>query len=198
MSKGIYVPVDETEPLEQREFATLDDYQTAVDGWIEAVEIPSLGITIYVNEEGLLRSLPFNPRASFLWWFHVPGAHQAMLVGNAVIVGALDENGESTDVPQEVVDLLTGASEYAVAIQMGGTSEPSGSDGKLSSILLPLTHGDPSWCVSVTRHEDYFSAGAWAVVFRERWTDAVNVRVVSAVELPRRMQILIDSLPPVD
>ena len=198
MVKGIYVPVDETEPLEQREFATLDDYQTAVDGWIEAVEIPSLGITIYVNEEGLLRRLPFNPRASFLWWFHVPGAHQAMLVGNAVIVGALDENGESTDVPQEVVDLLTGASEYAVAIQMGGTSEPSGSDGKLSSILLPLTHGDPSWCVSVTRHEDYFSAGAWAVVFRERWTDAVNVRVVSAVELPRRMQNLIYSLPPVD
>lgn len=198
MVKGIYVPVDESEPLEQREFATLDDYQTAVDGWIEAVDVPSLGITMYVSEEGLLRRLPFNSRASFLWWFHVPGAHQAMLVGNAVIVGALDENGESSDVPEEVIDLLTGTSEYAVAIQMGGTSAPSGSDGKLSSILLPLTHGDPCWCLSVTRHEDYFSAAAWAVVFRERWTDAVNVRVISAVELPRRMQILMDALPPVD
>lgn len=169
-----------------------------MDGWIEAVDVPSLGITMYVSEEGLLRRLPFNSRASFLWWFHVPGAHQAMLVGNAVIVGALDENGESTDVPEEVIDLLTGTSEYAVAIQMGGTSAPSGSDGKLSSILLPLTHGDPCWCLSVTRHEDYFSAAAWAVVFRERWTDAVNVRVISAVELPRRMQILMDALPPVD
>ena len=198
MVKGIYVPVDQSEPLEQREFATLEDYQAAVGGWIEAVDVPSLGITIYVNEEGLLRHLPFNPRASFLWWYHVPGAHQAMLVGNAIIVGAPDEDGDSTDVPQEVIDLLTGASEYAVAIQMGGTSEPSESDGKLSSILLPLTHGDPSWCISVTRHEDYFSAAAWAVVFRERWTDAVNVRVVSAVELPRRMQILMDALPPVD
>ncbi|QZY52859.1 DUF3846 domain-containing protein [Leucobacter tenebrionis] len=198
MVKGIYVPVDESEPLEQREFATLDDYQAAVDGWIEAVDVPSLGITIYVNEEGLLRHLPFNPRASFLWWFHVPGAHQAMLVGNAVIVGLPDENGDSTDMPREVVDLLTVAREYAVAIQIGGASESSGSNGKLSSILLPLTHGDPSWCLSVTRHEDYFSAAAWAVVFRERWTDAVNVRVVSAVELPRRMQILMDALPPVD
>lgn len=198
MVKGIYVPVDETELLEQREFATLDDYQAAVGGWIEAVDVPSLGITIYVNEEGLLRHLPFNPRASFLWWFHVPGAHQAMLVGNAVIVGLPDENGDSTDMPREVVDLLTVAREYAVAIQIGGASESSGSNGKLSSILLPLTHGDPSWCLSVARHEDYFSAAAWAVVFRERWTDAVNVRVVSAVELPRRMQILMDALPPVD
>lgn len=198
MVKGIYVPVDETESLEQREFATLDDYQVAVDGWIEAVDVPGLGITIYVNEEGLLRRLPFNSRASFLWWYHVPGAHQAMLVGNAVIVGLPDENGDSTDVPQVVIDLLTGASEYAVAIQMGGTSEPGGLDTKLSSVLLPLTHGDPSWCISVTRHEDYFSAAAWAVVFRERWTDAVNVRVISALELPRRMQILMDALPPVD
>lgn len=198
MVKGIYVPVDGSEPLEQREFATLEDYQAAVDGWIEAVDVPSLGITMYVNEEGLLRHLPFNSRASFLWWFHVPGAHQAMLVGNAVIVGALNENGDSTDVPTEVVDLLTGADEHAVAIQMGGTSVPSGSDGKLFSIVLPLTHGDPSWRISVTRHENYFSAVAWAAVFRERWTDAVNVKVVSAVELPRRMQILMDALPPVD
>lgn len=46
MVKGIYVPIDESEPLEQREFATLDDYQVAVDGWIEAVDVPSLGITV--------------------------------------------------------------------------------------------------------------------------------------------------------
>jgi len=37
-----------------------------VDGWIEAVDVPNLGITIYVNEEGVLRHLPFNPRASIL------------------------------------------------------------------------------------------------------------------------------------
>ncbi|WRS29526.1 hypothetical protein U6G28_08340 [Actinomycetaceae bacterium MB13-C1-2] len=59
-------------------------------------------------------------------------------------------------------------------------------------------HGDPSWCLSLTRYEDYFSAAAWAVVFRERWTDAVDVKVVSSVELPRRMQILVDALPPVE
>ena len=66
MVKGIYVPIDESEPLELREFATFDDCQAAVDGWIEAVDVPNLGITIYVNEEGVLRHLPFNPRASIL------------------------------------------------------------------------------------------------------------------------------------
>jgi DNA-binding transcriptional ArsR family regulator len=41
-------------------------------------------------------------------------------------------------------DRLTVDREYAVAIRIGGSSTPSQSDGKLSSILLPLTHGDPS------------------------------------------------------
>ena len=197
MVKGIYVPADDSEALEIRELEKLEDYQEAVDGWIEAVDVPSLGVTIYVNEEGLLRRLPFNPRASFLWWYHVPGAHQTMLVGDVVIVGPRDDNGDGNDVPEEVVDLLTVTREYAVAVQIGGVSAPSESDGRLSSILLPLTHGDPSWCLSLTRHEDYFSAAAWAVVFRVRWADAVNVKVVSSVELPRRMQILMDALPPV-
>lgn len=120
-----------------------------------------------------------------------------MLVGDVVIVEPPDDDGDGTDVPEEVVDLLTVAREYAIAIQIGGVSAPSESDGRLSSILLPLTHGDPSWCLSLTRHEGYFSAAAWAVVFRVRWADAVNVRVVSAVELPLRMQIVMGALPPV-
>jgi len=55
-----------------------------------------------------------------------------MLVGDASIVGAPDEDGDTTDVPQVVVDLLT-----------------------------------------------------------------VPLKVVSAVERPRRMQIPMDDLPPV-
>lgn len=198
MVKGIYVPADDNKSLEVRELTKLEDYRAAVDGWIEAVDVPALGVTVYVNEEGLIRRLPFNPRASFLWWYHVPGAHRAMLVGDVIVVGAPDENGDSTDVQDEIVDLLTVAREYAVAIRIGGSSTLSESDGKLSSILLPLTHGDPSWCLSLTRHENYFSAAAWAVVFRERWAEAVDVKVVSSVELPRRMQILMDALPPVE
>lgn len=66
MAQGIYGPA-EGQP-EKREFTCLEDYQAAVGGLIEAVDVPDLGITIYVNDEGLLRHLPFNSRASFLWW----------------------------------------------------------------------------------------------------------------------------------
>lgn len=104
MVQGIVVPSDERAPVEVCEFRSLEDYQTAVGGWIEAVDIPSLGITIYVNEEGLLRQLPFNPRATFLWWYHQAEARQqTMLVGNALVVGLPDRSGESTDVPEAVV-----------------------------------------------------------------------------------------------
>jgi|GEM_PF-2549021 len=63
MVKGIHVPVDPSEPLEVCDFANLAAYRAAVEGWIEPVDVPDLGITIYVNEEGLLRHLPFNSRA---------------------------------------------------------------------------------------------------------------------------------------
>lgn len=106
MVKGLFVPADETAPIDIREFAALDDYQNAVGRWIEPVDIPSLGVTIYVNEEGLIRQLPLNARATFLWWFHVPAPRQkAMLVGDAVLVGMPDHKGDSTDVPSAVIGL---------------------------------------------------------------------------------------------
>ena len=46
MVKGVYVRVDENEPLERCEFAMLDDYQAAVDGWIEAVAAQPALLTV--------------------------------------------------------------------------------------------------------------------------------------------------------
>ncbi|QXT64196.1 DUF3846 domain-containing protein [Tessaracoccus palaemonis] len=161
MVNGIFVPAIEGEP-EVRTYASLKEYQTAVGGLIEAIDVPDLGITIYINEEGLLRHLPFNSTASFLWWYHVPQSRKAMLVGDAVIVGMPDENGDSTDVPQKVVDLVMDDSEYCVLIRVGGSSE-SVSTSRFSSILLPLADGDPNWCVSCTRYEGYVTAAAWAL-----------------------------------
>ena len=68
MVRGIVIRAAGEEPLEERHFFGLEDYQSAVGGWIEAVDIPSIGVTVHVNEEGLLQQLPFNRRATFLWW----------------------------------------------------------------------------------------------------------------------------------
>ena len=67
MVQGIIIPADNTAPLTTRTLDSLEDYPRAVGGWFEAVDIPDLGVTMYVNEEGLIRDLPFNRRATFLW-----------------------------------------------------------------------------------------------------------------------------------
>lgn len=193
MVRGIFLPTGEDE-LEVRDFASLEGYQTAVGGWVEAVDVPDLGVTIYINEEGLVRQLPFNSRASFLWWYHLPEARKAMLVGDAVIVGLRDPDGNDTDVPQRVIDLLSDDGEYAVLIKVGGSPE-SISTSRFSQFLLPLGHGDPNWCVSCTRYEGYLAAVAWALVWLERWTDAVETKVVRVSRLEYHLRNVIDALP---
>lgn len=107
MVTGIFVPSDGDAEPQLREFKELSDYQSAVGGLIEAVEVPALGITVYVNEEGLLRQLPSNIRVALLcsnWSPEVrPGRE---LLGNAVIVGYRDASGAATDVPASVLSLL--------------------------------------------------------------------------------------------
>ena len=171
MVKGLYLPADPSESIEERNFNSLADYQAAVGGWVEGVDIPALGATIYVNDEGIMRHLPFNARASFLWWFHVPEARgAAMLVGNAVLVGMPDKDGETTDVPAQVVERLLGPRLYAVALHAGVDSAwiKGERGGLLNHIVMPLAHGDPTWLVSDARFDDYTDAIAWAMLIAER------------------------------
>ncbi len=162
MTKGIVVPHDAEAALEVREFSDFGDYQKAVDGWIEAVDIPSLGVMVFVNEEGLLKHLPLNSRMTFLWWFHVPEARQrAMLVGNAVIVGAPDEEGNTTDVPEAVISLLMETQVYRVEVQVIGETE---------------------WHRNAAKYTDYWEAVIWAMLLLERWALATDVRVVPVLD----------------
>lgn len=158
MVTGIVIPADADQPIELRDFAGLDDYRAAVDGWIEAIDLLDLGITIYVNEEGLLRHLPFNSRASFLWWYHVPTARQlAVLVGDAVVTGLPNRNGVDTDLPASANALLLSTSRFRVEVRV---------------------HGDLDWHTHSVVYPDYWEAMVWAMLLLERVTDAVDSRVV--------------------
>ncbi|MFE5671670.1 DUF3846 domain-containing protein [Agromyces sp. NPDC056523] len=121
MVKGRLIQWDDIAPIAEREFARLDDYQAAGDGYFEPVDVVSQGCTIYVNEEGLLRRLPLNPRATFIWWFYTrAGRQRAMLVGDAVAVGVPDRAGDSTDIPEEVRALLMHARSFAIEVKVIG------------------------------------------------------------------------------
>ncbi len=147
MVQGIIIPASESKAVVCAEFATLEDYQRLVGGWIEAVDIPVLNATMYVNEEGPLRGLPFNRRATFPLWFHVPATRgRARLVDNAVPVGGGETAGNRTDLSTAVSQLLLGHGEHNVS-----TREPGGT----------------RWRSEPEPHEDYLEAIIWATVLQE-------------------------------
>jgi hypothetical protein len=91
---GLAIPSDSELPVEARQLTELVDCQKAVSGWIEAVDVRGLGVTLYVNEEGLPRRLPLNVRATFLWWHHDPRARGiSILVGDVVHGGCARRGG---------------------------------------------------------------------------------------------------------
>ncbi len=158
MVRALHIPTEADEPIVEVEVHALEDYQAAVGGWIEPVDIADLGVTVYVHEEGLVLGLPFNSRATFLWWYYVPEARQkAMLVGPALVVGLPDRNGDSTDIPRDTAELL---------------SQP----GKWRVEARPKA--EPDWIQIPGSYDDYFEALVWAMVTLERWHDAEDVRVV--------------------
>ncbi|KEP74542.1 hypothetical protein HR12_08365 [Microbacterium sp. SUBG005] len=120
MVQGIIIPADNTAPLTTGTFDSLEDFQRAVDGWIEAVDIPNLGVTMYVNEEGLIRHLPYNRRATFLWRFHVPHARDGRLVGDVAVLGLTDDEGENSELPNELRRRLLEPGVYRVRTRERG------------------------------------------------------------------------------
>ncbi|MDQ1175012.1 hypothetical protein QE430_003319 [Microbacterium testaceum] len=124
MVHGIVIPTSDAEDMRAIELAEVEDYQKAVGGWIEALDILSFGCTMYLNEEGLIRGLPYNRRATYLWWYHVPHARgQARLAGDAVLVGLPDRSGRSTDTPSAVRELLLGSTLCQVELQRLDSAE---------------------------------------------------------------------------
>jgi len=146
MVQGIIIPADNTAPLRVSRLDSLEDYQRAVGGWIEAVDIPYLGVTMYVNEEGLIRDLPFNRRATFLWRFHVPQAHDARLVGDVAVVGLTDDDGENTELPMELRRRLLEPGIYRVRTR---------------------EHTEGRWHEEPVDRDDYVETVIWAALLQE-------------------------------
>ena len=157
MTKGLVVPADETLPAIPRQFNNLEDYQYAVGGQIEPIEIPGLGVVMYLNEEGRPRELPFNSRVTFLHWFHVLEArNRSMLVGDAVLVGPLGSDGDHVDLPDEVVYLFSSESRFIVEAR-----QPQGEWIRQSSA------------------SSYFDAAVWAMLLSEKAPALIDVKVRS-------------------
>jgi len=164
MVKGLFIPAAATVPVERREYRRLEDYQAAVGGWIEAVDIPGFGpITMYVNENGIAERLGLNLRATFLWWFHVPHARDhSALFGDVALVGYPDHEGDTTDMPEDVLELLTELAPHVVSMKIGG-----------------------DWFANRVVNRDYWEAIHWAMIKLSREPEIEDVDVVPADKASR-------------
>jgi hypothetical protein len=83
---------------------SLQTLQTAVDGWVQAIDLDE-SLTMWLNEEGKLHGLPHNPYAQFAGDKRF-GAHTDYLVGDVVFTGGTDDEGETLGLDLNTADQI--------------------------------------------------------------------------------------------
>lgn len=104
MLKVLLIPAEAEKPVEVKEIGDdlLTAFQSLVDGDIEAIGLNEPPAVMYMNEEGKLRGLPYNDRATVLLWQCSPAfRNRDFIAGACLIVGLPDDNGNDTDCPEE-------------------------------------------------------------------------------------------------
>jgi len=104
----IVIPADESLPLKSRhdvaESPTLDELHEIVGGFIEPVphwdDYMGMPCVVWCNEEGKLRGLPLNRRATMLWYAKLGQPVDDVLVGNVVLCIGFEEK-DADDVDDE-------------------------------------------------------------------------------------------------
>jgi hypothetical protein len=110
MTKVVLVGSDLSFSLD--EMPTGDDESLAylqgkVGGWVQAVDLQGkmAGFTLWTNEEGKMNGLPFNDLATLIWELSY-GAYTDIIVGDCVITGGADEEGDTIGLDAEQIDYL--------------------------------------------------------------------------------------------
>lgn len=104
--KVLYISTNDAVTLRHSvdEFVSYETLSNAVGGMIEAVTLPS-GITLWVNEEGKLNGLPVNKVATNLMT-RAFGQQFDILVGNVIVTGGADDEGETLGLTDEQLEML--------------------------------------------------------------------------------------------
>lgn len=106
MSKAIFIPADNSQPLEIRELNGFEDFQKAIDGWLETIPYPGRDdVAPYFDEEGKVKGKDKNARATVLLSpVMFPNDY---IAGDCLLVGFDIETGEDLDIPEDLVtDLM--------------------------------------------------------------------------------------------
>lgn len=154
MSRGLVIPAVPFLPLTEQDFLGLGDFQEAVQGYIEPVQLGSPQFVLYVNEEGKQRQMSINTRATVLWWLLTPDARgRDLIVGDAVLV---EEGAEASDFFQS----LQRQRDFR--------------------IMVRLEASDGAWVEGPRSFATWFDAATFALALTERFAFVRDVRVCVA------------------
>lgn len=158
MANGVFIPAEEDEFVKLWQLHELSDYQFVVGGWIEPIDLPEIGVTMYVNEAARRERRPLNLRATLLWWFYQPSWRlRTMVLGDVVIGGLLEDDYNAGEVPPDVIRRLIDDDAHVVQVR-------------------PI--GGEAWYETRVDYRDYFDALLWGMFLSERWRGTDEVRVV--------------------
>jgi hypothetical protein len=138
MTRCIIIPVGFSHPLARTELVGLQDFQRAIGGWVEHVGL-NQELVLLVDEEGRVKGLPINPRATLLRRLYHPASRdQLAIVGSAVLIGAVSQE-KFGDVPVRIEQLLIDSTRFIVRAKSGDeelTSTPFDSFWDASQVAI--------------------------------------------------------------
>ncbi|WP_108249991.1 DUF3846 domain-containing protein [Planctomonas deserti] len=161
MVRSIVIPHDQARPAHVCELADLGAFQAAVDGSLEPLEIPTLDVTVYMNEDARRERRPLNVRATALWWYYsaVPTEFPLILGDVALAGSAHDLTGDSGDIPPLVEQQIFGSDLYRVQGTRGCDRH--------------------TWLDTYARFDNLFDAATWCTLFRATMGRASQFRLSS-------------------
>ena len=104
MVKAITITTDNTVTCFDMDKNSLELLQKAVGGYVQAINLDDT-LTLWCNEEGKMMNLPHNEKAQILW-DNVFGSGTDYIVGNIVLTGGADDEGEIIGLTDEQINNL--------------------------------------------------------------------------------------------
>jgi hypothetical protein len=158
MTWGVIIPADESQPPRLKMFQDFTEYQEAVGGPFQALDLEAVPASFFVNDEGKLMGLEQNRRATLVWWASVAGiiGHD-VLVGDVVLVGLPDDDGDTQSLPGELQRIFTQRDRFRVEYVRQKSPEPR---------------------VTVEIMETWPEAYEYACIIQGRFPDIISTKVV--------------------
>jgi hypothetical protein len=165
MVRSIVIPHDPARSPRLRHLATASEFQAAVDGWLEPIEMPALGVTVYVNEAARREHQPINCRAMALWWLYSAEPTQyPIFLGDVVLTGTGDD--EDGVLLEQIVRDVFEQREFVVQVK---------------------PYGRGPWHDSFARFTDVFDAATWCMLLMSTLRSGAAVRLHSRAPAPESL-----------